>query len=248
MPKKEKTPYFYISVSGLISLSILTILTIIQDYSFLEELAAYAKIFEICLYIFCITLGMISLFFPYKQKLYYIALSSLATWDIIKGDEITAILLFFILVILLTCNGFFFKRTPFKITGIFLFWISLFILTVLLNNIDLIRVLYFCTISLFSLGAFTTIILLLKQKLKNKKDLSETSSNKLELKLAKLTERQYNCLVCILNNKQYKEIASELNISVSTVKLEVARLLKTFESSNKTELKELFSNINLKIS
>ncbi len=249
MSKLKKTAYFYMAMSGLISLAILILMTLFQDYSFLEELATPVKIIELGLYSFSFILTLVSFFFPHRQVLYYIVLASLILWDIIKGEEITAILLFLILVALLIAHGFFYKNTIYRVIAILLTWIAMFVAIVLLNNTDLIRIMYFCIISFFSLGAFTTITILLKPVIQDKVTDKITDSNDIyKSRIKKLTHRQTVCINYILNGDlQYKEIANDLNISISTVKKEVATIYKLFGVTSKIELRALFDDNDLRV-
>lgn len=60
--------------------------------------------------------------------------------------------------------------------------------------------------------------------------------------IKKLPEQEYNVLVkIILEDKKYKEVAEELNISINTVKTHLSRALKMLRRFNITEILILFN-------
>lgn len=80
---------------------------------------------------------------------------------------------------------------------------------------------------MISISIFTIIHLTYKKKSLNKKELAEKS---------KLTEREYEIFLLLLEHKQNKEIANLLNISRETVKSHVSNILKKLEVKRRSEI------------
>ena len=251
--KLQKGPFFALSVTGLISLICLFILTFVQDYSFLNNdvVAQKVKISGIIMYGSFIILCIISFIFPKMYKFYYYGLAFLSYVDIIKGDDLTALMLYILIILMLLCTGWFYKNTIKRILLMFFYWVSLFMLFLILYQFTVTKVIYFAVISFFCAGAFYTVYTLLKPNLTKSISLQvEVSENKVDIDYNQIMfhlDKRQKLLMreLVVNDLKMKEIADKLNISLSTTKKDAAKIYELFGVSNKDELKELVINNGL---
>ena len=193
----------------------------------------------------CAFLCIIVIFKMQYERLQYTILFIQSIFTIATGYEILGILLYTILLVKLFLNGFY--KTHLKLKAIFSFgvWI-LMILTLYPFGLERLVlafsvVCFFCTFSYW-------LYLKLNEQLKpflpediiNTKIKLPPRGADLDLKKYGFTERQIAILKEFMNFElTYKEIAQELVLSTSMVKLEMSKIINFFEVKNAESLRLL---------
>ena len=233
--KKDLPKTFALSITGMISLLIIFVFSIFSTYSFHGNPSLILKVIILATYLTCIILSIFSIIFPEKPIFFYIGLGLITFIDLLKGDEITSLLMFVLLVNLLIINKFYQKHTYEKVFVTFAFWVCMIATLIISVNGNIKQLLYFISISIFSFGSFYTIFKSIQPKIKETSNMHDT----IDLNGIELSKRQLYILEDTIDKMSpLKSIASELRMSESYVKKELSSFYKIFNVKDRKELNE----------
>ncbi len=251
-----ENPYFTLSLTGFISLSLLLVSTIVSIVS--GKGFDFFNICKLSVYSICIVLSVITILNPTKKIFFYVGLVILCISDIFRGNEISSLVFLTIIVCLLLNDGFFNTYSYIKMAFVFLFWGILFISDIIFFEFDLDATVYFFSVSVFCAGTFCTLYRLFKSKLdyQSTNDIENESDENVGINIGKnavteeanieeklnlkkeFNKRQLYCMKKTLDDTPIKDIAKSCVTSESSIKRDFSIIYKKLNLHNREELRK----------
>ena len=227
----------------------------INKDAYLKTIIPFAYIIIPAVNCICASLCFFLIFFPRYNKLQILITAIQSIMTTLSVDyQIFGLILFFLAFVLAYFHGYLYRKRNLKIIVIFLIWniILLGIIPVSIQKYLFVLCItwFVCTIFFFVLNnveiLFNERIKILEQQAKKSLDKIVSQGNKIELKNLNLTDRQKIILVAVVrDNKLYKEISLDLNISESVVKHEMRIIKDAFGVSSSNELIQILDDYEL---